>query len=163
MLPLATSRIYRFSSSEVEIQEITFNCVQLENKKNQLHQLQNMTCFSQKVLSGKENTSILSSQPVYLKWLLIKKGQTCTSSPGRTGAGLSHYSTSNAVFLTTVLLTSVVFLYLKVKCKATSSSNFLFVVAVSGHFRAGSEAISIYIYKMYHFDNTGTEGIEEEQ
>lgn len=51
------------------------------------------------------------------------------------------------------------------RCKATSSSDFLFVVAVSEHFRAGSEAISIYIYKMYHFENTGTvaEGIEEEQ
>lgn len=44
-------------------------------------------------------------------------------------------------------------------------SNFLFVVAASEHFRAGSEAISIYIYKMYFFENTGraAEGIEEEQ
>lgn len=58
-----------------------------------------------------------------------------------------------------------ILLYFKVKYKATSSRDFLFVVAVSEHFRAGSEAISIYIYKMYHFENTGTvaEGIKEEQ
>jgi len=44
-------------------------------------------------------------------------------------------------------------------------SHQLFVVAVSQHLMAGSEAISIYIYKMYHFENTGTvaEGIDEEQ
>lgn len=47
-------------------------------------------------------------------------------------------------------------------------SNFWFVVAVSEHFRAGSEALpfqNTFIKCTYHFENIGTvvEGIEEEK
>lgn len=62
-----------------------------------------------------------------------------------------------------------ILLYFSIKSKATGGTVIfvLFVVAVSEHFRAGSEALPflIYIYKMYHFENAGTlaEGIEKEQ